>query len=872
MPNNTTVNDLKKYLHRLYNNISEQQEVNSTSSYTDEQNVLIAREEYENYKVGDRITIKTNGNPTTIGYVAEVIHKPSGEDTYVVTNTKLSKNPTPEELANIKDVTILYQGSTPNKKDWIDNDFPMANRIHSDIPSATLAAKTGNPNSTMPPKSKLGPTQQIKDASDTLESVMQKYPSAMVSIYGHSLGSMNGQYAIAHTQYPDRIKSAFFYNGPNIYSILTEEEQRQADSLKSVIFNYVDPHDIVPLGYNDKVVGQLFLLKSKDLGIGLKAMYDQHLWGGYVFDNFENLIDINGHLVSSYSDIRGIDINNDGIYDLAIEKNSILRGINIKSNDGSTIILPSLDLITRYPSSGNLYHSGIDIQLNPELLCTLVSNTVSDIEISLAIMLGICSLCITQNSKIKDNFEKRKTQVYESIQEIFRGCNIPLIFENLNASIEQFKKNSNIFDILSSPGTLLTTKFTSNEKLYSIGHIKYGFTVNDFNAQLSKLANESINIAELCNSEKCDEISSLSENQTVVIKSWKTVEDTQKNLLESSNQVFEGNGLRAGRNDAIQQSITDVLEVEEANIKELQNVISNLKTFMTITTLSFNEKDSSLGTSLQTSKDFSVSASVSGVPQSYEAYLNRSEIFNDVKGVLQAFDMQVEKNSKEYAKKVAEMYGESLGQFENSLAIWLELANGFKSVVNSIHNNFNYPVVVTRRYSFTYTLKGDSYTTYRYRNEYWGDLQKLYKSTVVDSIKQAVDKIFPLIPIISATLNSSKTAKNNLGNIEPELKKIIEDGVYKSIDLMEVVQSQKVILQLAVKCKVQIRFVIDSINNASMKGKAITAILTKLLQIERLFEYFSTFVSDCFGDNYNEEASSTAPQSSAANFSLNSFT
>ena len=89
---------------------------------------------------------------------------------------------------------------------------------------------------------------------------------------------------------------------------------------------------------------------------------------------------------------------------------------------------------------------------------------------------------------------------------------------------------------------------------------------------------------------------------------------------------------------------------------------------------------------------------------------------------------------------------------------------------------------------------------------------------------------------------------------------------------MEVVQSQKIVLQLAVKCKLQIRFVIDSINNAFMKGKAITTILTKLLQIERLLEYFSTFVSDCFGDNYNDKTSSTVPQSSAANFSLNNFT
>ena len=138
--------------------------------YTDEQNVMIAQKEYVKYDVSDEVFIEdmNTGNKITVGYVAEVIHNPSGEDTYVVPSTKLSKNPKPEELANIKDVTILYQGSSFNTKDWIDNDFPMAYRIHSDIPTATLAAKTGNHISTMPPKSKLGPTQQLKDALDIL--------------------------------------------------------------------------------------------------------------------------------------------------------------------------------------------------------------------------------------------------------------------------------------------------------------------------------------------------------------------------------------------------------------------------------------------------------------------------------------------------------------------------------------------------------------------------------------------------------------------------------------------------------------------------------------------------------------------------------
>jgi hypothetical protein len=38
-----------------------------------------------------------------------------------------------------------------------------------------------------------------------------------------------------------------------------------------------------------------------------------------------------------------------------------------------------------------------------------------------------------------------------------------------------------------------------------------------------------------------------------------------------------------------------------------------------------------------------------------------------------------------------------------------------------------------------------------------------------------------------------------------------------------------------------------------------------------LLNYFSTFISDCFGDNYSEAATATASQGSAANFSLNSL-
>lgn len=55
---------------------------------------------------------------------------------------------------------------------------------------------------------------------------MRLYPNAQVYVYGHSLGSMNAQYAIADLDKKDinRISGGFFYQGPNIYSNLTPKQ------------------------------------------------------------------------------------------------------------------------------------------------------------------------------------------------------------------------------------------------------------------------------------------------------------------------------------------------------------------------------------------------------------------------------------------------------------------------------------------------------------------------------------------------------------------------------------------------------------------------------------------------------------------------
>jgi hypothetical protein len=851
--------------------------VNDMGKYTDEQNFLIMKKQYPkddiDYGIGDEIVVDN----ITVGYVSEVIHKPSGEDTYILTDKKLPENPTPKQLAEVKEVTMLYQGSTTDDllrdipTDWIITDLAIAAHVYTGTPIYDGNSYEYQNTPSMWNTKINKPIKQLDDMSDTLNSSMIKYPNAGFRLYGHSLSCTGVQVAACRCKYPERIIEVNAYNGPNAQPLFSDSEKEQAKLLQPKIHIFIDTNDIIGLGYIKwDIIGQVHLMDNSRIDV-----VGQHMGKAYVFDHFGSTLYPNGQLASSYNDFSYIDINKDGIPDLTISKDGSLKNIPITLGNGRTFILQSFDLSSKYFSSfhRSLGQNKIDIQLNPEVLCTLVSNTISDIEISLAIMSGICNLCIANNSNIGDEFDERKTTVYESIAEVFRNCNITLILENLHASVGVFTKNSKVFENLSIQKTLILDSFNDDNVPYTGNKHCPHYLPSSYNNYLLQLANEAANMLEICRTQKCDDNSIISQSQLAIIKSWKNVEDIYEELLQESEKTFEGKGIRVGRKDAIQQSVTDVLDIEASNIKELQNILINLKSFMTVTTTSFDDKDAYLGSAIETGIDFSTNALVPGVPQNYEAYLNRSEIFDDVKDVLQAFDMQVEENSKDYAKKVKQVYDENLGNFEHTLSIWLEQANNFKEKVNTIRNSFNENVSVRKKHYYHYLSKTGNYIeTYSYVHSIWGKLRDLYSSTLVDNIETAAEKILPVIPIIEATINSSKTAKDKLGNIEPELKKIIEDGVYKAFDLMEVVQSQKIVLQLAVKCKLQIRFVIDSINNASMKGRAITTILTKLLQIERLLEYFSTFVSDCFGDNYNEEASSTAPQSSAANFSLNSFT
>ena len=261
--------------------------------YTDLQRMEIARAGYkdENWKTGHPFSI--DHGHTNLGTVTRVVRgrdgvkgdNPSGLDALVVKDPKT------------KTIRVIYQGSRGNtllSKDWTMNDWPMAGRIMGSSPSPPPVPDRPCPPLlnmlTRPSMPDLRPpwvTGQLKDASRLLKKTLKDNPGCSVEVYGHSLGSMDGQYAVSSLDEAEakRIKGAWLYEGPDVYPALNEGQKRRARSYGSRVKNYVDSQDLVPIGYWDdkQAVGQVRHVESTDAGGSnpMDHIGKQHSWGGY---------------------------------------------------------------------------------------------------------------------------------------------------------------------------------------------------------------------------------------------------------------------------------------------------------------------------------------------------------------------------------------------------------------------------------------------------------------------------------------------------------------------------------------------------------------------------------------------------------------
>ena len=484
------------------------------------------------------------------------------------------------------------------------------------------------------------------------------------------------------------------------------------------------------------------------------------------------------------------------------------------------------------------------IQLNPEVLRTLSSNIGTKVINDLEIIKNITKLCIEKNNKVRMDFNQRKEQVTESIQEELNNTGIPLILDNLRESVGEIIKNKHLLEVLQQKYQLKMEQFSSNEIPLVSGIRLYPY---NYNIQLDTLRRVTAPLLSQSQKEETRDISSLFRGKPTILKSWQEIENNTKRLLEESDKTFEGDGLRTGKEDGISQSLKQVLEVAEKNIEELEKQLQNTAELTQGLAENFEEQDRWIGTKLQQGT-FVGSNPVKNMPQSYKAYLERDEIFDDVKDVIQAFDKQVEKRSEEYLGKITQIMGENLDTLLSGLENWSLFVDDAKRAIVDVEGNYSLTVEVEEKYTEEYQEEGETKTTTKTRIRYWGEFKRLYPETVVNNITDIQDKIISKKAGIVQTIQVIKTTQNNLGYLEPNLKKIIEEGVYKAFDLDEIVNSQKIVKRIIEKSQSEIKYVKEHIGTEGMSGEAIKALNQKLEEVNRSLEYYKMFIEDCFGD------------------------
>ncbi len=665
------------------------------------------------------------------------------------------------------------------------------------------------------------------------EEIRKQFRNSQITTTGHSLGESLAMF-IALKNGWDNMGS----HGPDIHNMITPEELAYMRAHPEQFKNYRGNYDYIGGITGNTTVTGIHL----DYGVGIYTHNLTYLQ----FDNLQRIIHGNGDVVWETAK-KDIDIDGDGTVDFHV------KGIDPKPRD-----LLSADQ--------NWISSGDKIQVNPELLRILKSNITNRLE-DMAYIVKILEASKNKNDKIGENFNERKEEISESIKSVFKEAGLPYVLFKLHDTVGVIMKNRQILNDATYTAKLDKTRFYSNQEALVNGlPIQYG----RYNTDLYRLKLSCGELTKRIHHERIEGVSSIAGDSTpTLMKSWEVIEEETQKLLKDSVTIFGGEGLREGKLDGIRESLTVVLEVIAKNTTEITAEIINIIDFVNGVAENFEQVDAWLSQHLEKGS-VSPRLGIGTVPANYKAYLERHGIFDDVKDVLQAFDKQVEKRSSEYAKKVENAYSHSLNKLISGLQAIMSEKSRLKELVTRISSDFNESVYV-REITDNYNLLGDLTVKPSVSPEtYWGKLEQLYPARAKESVQGLQSHIVPAMERIEHVIWQIRDVNHSLALLEPQLKPIIEEGVYRAFDLDEIVKGQKLVAAIANRLGQELNHVIQVMEAEGMQASAISTLKAKLSQTHQLIRYYVRFVNDCFGDNeFSDYVASSAGPNTEATFTLN---
>ena len=794
-------------------------------AYSDETNMNIAKEEYKDRPSG--YILKTEDNEY-VGTLSDANDNRSnnGEQIYTYTKTSgsnevVSPDAPLSEREKVEEITILYRGSTAPgkgadnadaKRDWLDNDAPMAKKI-------MLGEK--------------GATGQLEASSDYLKEMMEKYPNAKINIYGHSLGSMDAQYALANVTDYSRIKSANIYNGPNIYSTLTEEQKINVSALYDKINNYVDSRDLVGLGYNkgEGTVGKTYNFSGESSGFN---KVDQHMWGGYRFDDNGNLIDEKGKRVKAWNkpdEIKKLQAEaKDKVRDAAINK---VQGLSVDvDRDGKLDAQFGKDkLLTTelMPGSG----AGKDIVINFSSLQGLSKNLQGLLE-DIKQIRELLTKSTTTNSTVESRKANRTETLEQSIVSYLEQINLIKSIKNSDDFYTKLEGKEKLFSEIANYNTYQFSRqfdwfgFSGFEKwCYRSGASwDYGIVTKLLDS-LSKKAGETWDTIN-----KIIVVPGMGPGGTRIIQlNTKTGiaqkgEATINSFKKSIGDTLKGEGIRSAFDDGIANPLSDVLKVELTNVDKMEECINSMIGSVNALAESHRNNDATIEQNWRSNQDVMGGYEVGSIPTDFDTFVKKSNLFDDLE-VLKAFDQQVDNTTNSLGDSMITAFSEYLTQSKSSIDATHSGLNDTESAASDVIAEFATEICYKVKLSINF------YNTVEACISIASSIKEI--KNFIDNIEQEYQE----------TIQTIFNTGNSLPSLKTQLRSYLEDAIYNYSTLSDVVKGQRVIASIMNRIYTQALGFLRLVNEN--KGKSIEALAERMGEMGTMASHISQVVEQCFG-------------------------
>ena len=794
-------------------------------AYSDETNMNIAKEEYKNREPGYILNTEDNEYLGTLSDVNDD-RTNNGEQIYTYTRTEgsdeiVSPDAPLSEREKVEEITILYRGSTAPgigadnedaRKDWLNNDVPMAEKI-------MLGEK--------------GATGQLEASSDYLKEMMEKYPNAKINIYGHSLGSMDAQYALANVTDYSRIKSANIYNGPNIYSTLTEEQKINVSALYDKINNYVDSRDLVGLGYKkgEGTVGKTYNFSGESNGIN---KIDQHMWGGYRFDSDGNLIDEDGKRVKAWNkpdEIKKLQAEaKNKVRDAAINK---VQGLSVDvDHDGKLDAQFGRDkLLTTelMPGSG----AGKDIVINFSSLQGLSKNLQGLLE-DIKQIRELLTKSTTTNSTVESRKANRTETLEQSIVSYLEQINLIKSIKNLDDFYTKLEDKEKLFSEIANYSTYQFSRqfdwfgFSGFEKwCYRSGASwDYGIVTKLLDS-LSKKAGETWDTIN-----KIIVVPGMGPGGTRIIQlNTKTGiaqkgEATINSFKKSIGDTLKGEGIRSAFDDGIANPLSDVLKVELTNVDKMEACINSMIGSVNALAESHRNNDATIEQNWRSNQDVMGGYEVGSIPTDFDTFVKKSNLFDDLE-VLKAFDQQVDNTTNSLGDSMITAFSEYLTQSKSSIDATHSGLNDTESAASDVIAEFATEICYKVKLSINF------YNTVEVCISIASSIKEI--KNFIDNIEQEYQE----------TIQTIFNTGNSLPSLKTQLRSYLEEAIYNYSTLSDVVKGQRVIASIMNRIYTQALGFLRLVNEN--KGKSIEALAERMGEMGTMASHISQVVEQCFG-------------------------